>query len=286
MNGVMRPGVRIAERYEIRSILGRGGTSTVYDAVDRQSERAVAVKVLDREPDPRRPERQRMLREARLLAQVGHHAIVRVIDGGTLEGDRAYLAMERLYGRTLADRMDDCFWLPLEEATSIAAQVLDALSAAHARAVLHRDVKPANIFVVDQRGPARIKLIDFGIGVDLADPRSRVTEPDVVVGTLGYLAPECLFGEDATVRSDVYAVGATIYEMLSGRKPFDFDGADVRAVLAVMARPIPLLSDLRPALPEALSSGIMRALSRRESERFSSCEEMRRACGLESALAA
>ncbi|MCZ7681838.1 MAG: serine/threonine protein kinase [Sandaracinaceae bacterium] len=166
----------LVDRYVLRSMIGRGGTATVYEAEDRRSGERVAVKVLDPErPDAGRtgePERHRMLREARLTSALGHPAIVRVLDAGLLEGGRAFLVMERLAGRTLAQRMDECFWLPLDESRDVAAQLLDALEAAHAAGIVHRDVKPTNVFLLEEAPRPRVKLIDFGIGVDLGDPRA------------------------------------------------------------------------------------------------------------------
>lgn len=290
MSRSLRPalplGTRIDDRYVLRSVLGRGGTSTVYEAEDERSGAPVAVKVLDPEPQHRESERSRMLREARLTSALGHDSIVRVLDAGLIGGGRAFLVMERLPGRTLAQRLDDCFWLPLEEAMPIAAQLLDALEAAHDAGIIHRDVKPTNVFLLSEGARPRIKLIDFGIGVDLGDPASRVTEPDVVVGTVGYMAPEQLFGDDPTVRSDVYAVGATLYEMLAGRRPVEVTDGDVRSVLSAMTKPIEPLSVLRPSVPAALAEGVMRALASRPSDRHSSCRAMRDACGLDDALAA
>lgn len=280
----------VVDRYVLRRVIGRGGSATVYEAEDRASGEVVAVKVLDPErEDPARPgepERHRMLREARLTAALGHQAIVRVLDAGLLEGGRAFLVMERLAGRTLAQRMDECFWLPLDEACAVAAQLLDALEAAHAAGIVHRDVKPTNVFLLEEGPRARVKLIDFGIGVDLGDPSGRVTAPDVVLGTVGYMAPEQLFGDEPTVRSDVYAVGATLYEMLAGRPPLRLDAGDVRAVLRAMTKPIEPLGAVRPSLPEALAAGVMQALARRPADRHASCRAMREACGLEAALAA
>jgi serine/threonine-protein kinase len=277
-------GSRVARRYVLHAILGQGGSATVYEAEDGESGARIALKILDTE-EHRGPERERMLRESRLTASVGHSGIVRVLDGGPLEQGRAYLAMELLRGETLAQRLDCCFWLPIEEAMSIASQLLEALEAAHAMGVVHRDIKPNNVFLLGRDKPC-IKVIDFGIGVDLGDPHSRITEPDIVMGTLGYIAPEQLFGDDATIESDIYGAGATIYEMLAGRPPIAFKDGDVASMMGALAkRPAPL-DELRPSIPKELSSGVMRALSHRPTERHRSCREMLHACGLDDALAA
>lgn len=263
--------------------LGRGGSSIVY-AAERADGRPCAVKVLDPEPEHRVTERERLFREARITKSLRHPAIVRVHEAGPLAGGKAYLAMERLDGITLESHLDGRFWMDLEEAQALAAILLDALSAAHDAGVVHRDVKPANVFLV--RGqPHAPKLIDFGIGRDLGDPRSRVTAPDVVVGTVGYMAPEQLFGDEPTPRTDVYAAGATIYEMLAGRPPHDIGGGEIRDVLGAMIRPPEPLSKLRPAVPRALADGVMRALAKAPRDRFEDCRAFAAACGLQARAA-
>ena len=276
----------LAGRYALGEVLGHGGSSIVYEAHDQRTGEPVALKVLDPEPQHRATERERLFREARLTASLDHVGVVRVLDSGPLPGGCAFLAMERLAGDTLSARMRDCFWLPVDEAIGIGGQLLSALHAAHALGVIHRDVKPDNVFLLEGSGPLRIKLIDFGIGRDLGDPSSRVTAPDVVVGTVGYMAPEQLFGDDPSPRSDVYAAGATLYQMLSGRPPHEVASGDMRDILVAMTRTPTALAVLRPALPRRLADGVMQALERRPDDRHSDCLAMAEACGLSGALAA
>jgi len=274
----LRPGSVLAGRYRIRRVIGRGGSSVVYAGLDSDGT-DVAIKLLDPEPEHRVVERSRMLREARITEGLDHSGIVRLVDSGELPGGRAYLVMERLFGRTLADRLLTCFWTPLDEALEIAAQLLSALDSAHARGVVHRDVNPSNVFLLDGE-PVRAKLIDFGIGRDLGNPQSRVTQPDVVVGTLGYMAPEQLFGDEPCVRSDVYGAGATLYEMLTGLPPHDIRTGDVRSVLCAMLDAPEPVAVLRPAVPAALAEGVMRALSQSPKDRYGSIREMAEDCRL------
>lgn len=280
----LRPGSYVADRYRIRRVIGRGGSSVVYAAWDEDGEH-VALKVLDPEPGHRVTERQRMLREARITGAMRHPGIVHMREAGELADGQAFLVMERLFGRTLSDRMNGVFWLPVEECLEVAAQLLAALDFAHSHGVVHRDVNPANVFLLDGE-TIQTKLIDFGIGRDLGNPQSRVTEPDVVVGTLGYMAPEQLFGEEPTVQTDVYGAGATIYEMLTGHPPHQVREGDVRKMLCAMIDPPVSLEKLRPAVPEPVATGVMRALSHEPQERWASVREMAEACQLLSLAAA
>ncbi len=274
----LRPGTVLAGRYELRYVLGRGGSSVVYAARDERGA-DVAVKLLDPEPEHRVVERARMLREARITRSLRHRSIVTVRDAGELEDGRAFLVMERLKGRTVADRMSGLFWMPIDEALAVAGQLLEALDCAHEVGIVHRDVNPSNVFLLDG-DEVRIKLIDFGIGRDLGNPMSRVTQPDIVVGTLGYMAPEALLGDEPSVRSDVYGAGATIYEMLTGTPPHQIRAGDVRSVLCAMLEPPDPVADVRPAVPPALAEGVMCALSNRPTDRHASVREMARACEL------
>lgn len=271
--------------YRLGQVLGRGGTSVVYAAVDDSWGRDLAVKILRPSLDP--TERYRLLREARLTRALGHPGVIEVYDAGELEDGRTFLVMERLYGETLAARMARYFWLPIDLVCSIAGQLLSALGAAHQAAIVHRDIKPSNVFLQETRsGLLLVKLIDFGVGRDLADPSTRVTHPSLVVGTIGYLAPEELAGAEPSRRSDIYGLGATLYQMLSGRPPFELDANDLPGAIALMhGEPVPL-SELRPVLSPGLAEGVMRALAPDPMDRFSSCDEMAAAVNLEGELAA
>ncbi len=273
---ILPPGTAVAERYVLGEVLGQGGSSVVYEGYDTVTEDEVALKLLDPEPGYAHTERERMYREARLAGGIQHRAIVRVTDAGPLPGGSAFLVMERLSGRSLASRLGERFWLPLDEALSIAAQILEALQVAHEHGVVHRDVNPSNIQLVSPPGaPPRVKLIDFGISRRLADPMSRITEDNIVVGTVGYMAPEQLFGDEPTPRSDIYAAGATIYEVLTGRPPHDIGDGEIHAVLRAMASEPAPLGELRPAVPSEVCLAVMRALSRRPDDRPASCLELR-----------
>ncbi|MFK7991919.1 MAG: serine/threonine-protein kinase [Sandaracinaceae bacterium] len=263
----------VAGRYRLLRELGRGGTATVYAAMDEASGDEVALKLIHVDDDGLH--RARLFREARLLKSLQHPGVVRLLDCGGLPDGRAYLVMERLKGQTLRDRMDGCFWLPLEEVKALASSLFSALSAVHQLGVVHRDVKPSNVFL---GADGRVSLFDFGIGRDLGDPGSRLTAPGVVMGTVAYMAPERMFGVDGGPMADVYGVAATLYEALTGRTVYgDLDG-HVASMLAAMARGATPILELRPAVCPALASGVMQALHLSPSERPENCRDLAALC--------
>jgi serine/threonine-protein kinase len=222
-------------RYELTALIARGGMGEVWAATDHRLGREVAVKLLRTDLAVDRRARQRFQEEARAAALVTHPNIVAVYDTGEHEGT-PYIVMERLSGRTLAD---DIATGPLHESRArlVTEQVLNALAAAHAAGVVHRDVKPSNILVTDD-GTA--KVADFGIAK--AAESSDLTTTGLVVGTRAYVAPERLHGGPATPATDLYSVGVMWHEMLTGQKP---DGATI---------PLPAVStELAPVEPEAAS---------------------------------
>jgi serine/threonine protein kinase len=211
--------------YVIGKPLGSGGMGDVYEANDTRLRRSVAIKILNAlDPDP---ERERDLeREARAVGRLSHPHICVLHDVGRHEG-RFFLVMERLSGETLASRLERGA-LPLQQALAYASDIADALDAAHRARVLHRDLKPSNVMLT-KSGP---KLLDFGLAVrDVSAGDTGRTEatstaplsvaqPNLFAGTLPYMAPEVLEGRPADVRSDVFAFGAMLYEMLTGRRAF------------------------------------------------------------------
>ena len=244
----------LSGRYEIGSVLGRGAGSEVRRAFDRRLRRTVAIKFVDPTVWPA----ARFQAEARLAAAVPHRNIVTVFDVGV--EDMPFVVMECLPGTTLADEIRRG---PLtdERATELMNELLDALGAAHAEGVLHRDIKPTNLLLT---ADAHVKLSDFGIATS---PDARhLTETGMVIGTPMYLAPERLRGESATVRSDLYAAGVVLYEALTGRPPFRGD-SPVAVAYAVNH------ADVDPPTG-ALGRVAMRAMSRDPDARYASAAEM------------
>jgi serine/threonine protein kinase len=214
--------------YEILSAIGAGGMGEVYRAADPRLGREVAVKVVSgRLLDDSRA-LARLQSEARTVASLSHPNIVALHDIGT-EHDVTFIVMELLDGEPL-DRYVGAAPLPWMKTLEIAASVADALAAAHEKGVIHRDLKPPNIFVTRD---GRVKVLDFGLAKQelvLPDTRTRTTElqetePGVVLGTVGYMSPEQVKGEPADARSDIFALGCVLYEMLSGRRAFRGDSS-------------------------------------------------------------
>jgi eukaryotic-like serine/threonine-protein kinase len=241
-------------RYRVGALLAAGGMGEVWAARDLLLDRPVAVKVLGGAlaGDGRAAERLR--REARAAGRLDHPNIARVLDLGEQDG-RPYLVMELLEGESLAARIDRAGPMAPAEAARVVAAVADALQAAHAAGVVHRDVKPGNVFLTSAGG---VKVLDFGIAA--AAGQTDLTTGDLL-GTAAYLAPERALGRPATPAADLYSLGVVLYELLAGRRPFQ-GGSDVELAMAqVNARPAPLAL-VAPATPPALAAACEHALAK------------------------
>ena len=272
-SGTVETGTLIAGRYRIDTLLGRGGMAEVYEGYDDRLQRPVAVKVLRPDMAARDDVRNRFEFEARHAARLSHPNVVGVYDTGEDDGI-PFLVMELLPGETLADAIArgpvDQTWLK-----RVAGDVLQALGAAHAAGIVHRDIKPGNI-VLATDGCA--KVTDFGIAKTLevaAEEKAQndLTSTNQLVGTPAYLAPERIDGAPATPRSDLYSLGVVLYEALSGVKPFM--GATAIAVADAVQRATPTpLTELRADADPAFVSVVDRAMSRDPADRYASAEEM------------
>ncbi|ANS27907.1 serine/threonine-protein kinase [Rhodococcus opacus] len=260
--------VVLAGRYELREVLGRGGMADVYDGWDQRLARAVAVKVLRPEMASEPQTRRRFESEARLAATLNHPNVVAVHDSGDDHG-APYIVMERLPGRTL---LDDLLAgpLPAPRARTILTQTLDALGAAHAAGILHRDIKPGNI-LFDADGT--VKVTDFGIAKRADTDHTTAGE---VLGTVAYLSPDRITGKPASVTDDLYAVGVVGYEALAGHRPYTGDTILSLAHAIVHGHHEPLTAG-RPDLDPTLIAVIERALSRDPQQRFATAAQMRNA---------
>ncbi len=252
----------IAGKYELRGTLGSGAMGTVYDALDRNIERRVAIKVVKR-PSPGDPEgveaHGRFRREAQAAGRLAHPNIVGVYDYGE-NAEAAWIVMELVEGGSLKDRLDRKERFPVAEIVRIMEQVLAALAYSHARGVVHRDIKPGNIMLA---GDGAVKMADFGIA---RLENSSLTQIGTVMGTPSYMAPEQLRGETVDARADIWAAGVMLYQLLTGEKPFE-GGFSAVMHKALHTEPPPP-SKLSVTAPQAFDAVIATALAKRPEERY------------------
>jgi TolB-like protein/Flp pilus assembly protein TadD len=261
----------LADRYALERELGRGGMATVYLARDLKHDRPVALKVLHPELGATLgPER--FLREIRLTARLDHPHILAVLDSGEADGLLWY-TMPYVEGESLRDRLEREVQLPVGEAVRLVREVADALDCAHEHGVVHRDIKPENILLA--RGHARVA--DFGVAHALdAGSTGKLTETGLALGTPAYMAPEQASGGRLDGRTDVYALGCVLYEMLAGQPPYT--GRTAQAVVGqTLGAPVPSVRHLRPDLPPTLDGVIRKALAKSPAGRFASARELARA---------
>ncbi|MFL6235223.1 MAG: protein kinase domain-containing protein [Thermoanaerobaculia bacterium] len=255
-------------RYRVLERLGGGGAGVVYKAEDIKLERLVALKFLSTYRGASEADTRRFLREARASSAVDHPNICTVYEVDETEDGRLFIAMAFCEGETLKRKIERGP-LPLPESVRVAAQIASGLAAAHAKGIVHRDVKPANVIV----GPdGRVKIVDFGIA-KLAD-QSRLTRDGTAVGTAGYMAPEQIRGEEIDPRTDLWALGVVLYEMVTGRTPFPGDN-DHERIRGILTREPEPMASLRSGVPPDLARIAARALAKKAGDRYSSMDAMR-----------
>ncbi|NUO52622.1 MAG: serine/threonine protein kinase [Polyangiaceae bacterium] len=265
-------------RYRIIAAIGQGGMGTVYEAEEVSSGGRVAVKVLKPEHAEKPEAVARLRHEAQIAGGLRHENICAVFDVGILDDASPYVVMERLHGETLASRLSRTGPVPPNELVEIMLQVLEGLRAAHARKVLHRDMKPDNIFLVEAAGRVVAKVVDFGISKGMGDEKAHhLTRTGMVMGTPYYMSPEQAMGErDLDGRVDVWGSGVAIYEALTGIRPFVAKNYNALLVQILTAIPKPL-EELRPDVPRGLAEVVRHALEKRREKRFGSVVELRSA---------
>ncbi|MBX3227303.1 MAG: protein kinase [Labilithrix sp.] len=253
----MEPGFVVAERFEIERRVSAGGMSAVFRAIDRQSGGVVAVKILYGRDEGEH--RERLYREARVLEKLSHPGIVRYVAHGEIDGDKPYLAMEWITGETLGKRLART-GLTMGESVRMVTRIAETLATAHAKGIIHRDIKPGNL-ILRESNVDDPTLIDFGIA-RMGLGASSITNTGVMLGTLGYMAPEQARGtKQLDARADVFALGAVLFKCLTGLPAFA--GEDEIAILAKMLfETPPRVRDLKKDVPEALEEIIGRMLSR------------------------
>jgi len=265
----------LASKYRLEELLGSGGMGHVYRAVNQLVGRAVAIKLLRSEHASNAAVKERFLREARAANLVRHPHVVDVLDIGEDRG-APFIVQELLDGEDLAHYVARRGGkLSLEEVADLVGPVIEAVAEAHARGVVHRDIKPENVFLVKAKRGFLPKLLDFGISKVRA-PDLRATEVGLMMGTPAYMAPEQIQGaREADPRSDVWALGVMLFELLAGRLPFD--GIDAPALfVAIATKDAPTLIDVRAEVTPAVSQLVERCLRRRPDERYPSASELAR----------
>lgn len=259
----------LGNSYRIVEKVGEGGMGAVYRAVDLMLDRDVAIKAI-RPELAREPEIvERFRSEARLLARVSHPGIA-TIYSFFQDGDDLFLAMEFVRGRSLSRVLESEGALPWDQAVRLLASAMEGIEVAHRAGIIHRDLKPDNLMITEA---GSVKVMDFGIA--RATGSGHLTRTGLLVGTLRYMAPEQIQGEEADHRVDIYALGAVLYQTITGRAPFEgkSDYAIIRAQIEEMPPPP---STVVPGIPAWLDRAVLRALAKKPIDRFQSVEEMRR----------
>jgi len=265
--------------YEITAKLGEGGMGEVFRARDSKLDREVAIKVLPQHLAADAEALARFEREAKAVAALSHPNILAIFDFGR-DGETAYAAMELLDGETLRERLTSGP-LPVRKALEVAAQIAAGLAAAHARGIVHRDLKPDNLFLTRD---GQLKILDFGLArqSELHGSKSQLlaaptqgpgTEPGAVLGTVGYMSPEQVRGEPADNRSDLFALGVVLYEMLTGRRAFAH-GSAVETMSAILREEPPEIESLGEKFSPALARLLQHCLEKRPDERFQSARDL------------
>jgi eukaryotic-like serine/threonine-protein kinase len=259
------------DQYEIIDRVARSGMATVYRARDWENGSVVALKVPHFECESDLVFHQRFLREEQIGQRLDHPAVIKVFK--PREKSRVYLAMEYVAGELLSDRLQRETRLPIETAVAIAGQIAEALSYLHEHKVVHRDLKPANVMI---QPDGSVKLIDFGIAMDATLRKMTWAHMSHTLGTPDYMAPEQIKGLRGDARTDIYSLGAMLYEMLTGQVPFPAENvfAEMRSKLSDDPDPP---RRLRPEIPPELEEVVLRALERSPNDRFESAFELREA---------
>jgi serine/threonine-protein kinase len=265
MRGGLDTDAVVDERYQVVAHVGSGGMAEVYCAIDLQLGRKVALKVLHERFAADEEFVERFKREASSAAGLQHQHLVAVYDRGEWDGT-SYIAMEYVAGQTLKQIVTEEGWLPAARAVDLTVQILRGARFAHRRGVIHRDFKPQNVIVDDE---GRAKVTDFGIARAGA---SDMTQTGSIMGTAQYLSPEQAQGHAVTARSDLYSIGIILYELLTGKVPFEADSAVTIALKQVNEAPV-APSQINPAVTPELEAVVLRALMKDPRERFADADE-------------
>ena len=264
---MLSKGQKINDRYEIIKTIGEGGMANVYLANDTILDRKVAIKVLRGDLSNDEKFIRRFQREALSVSNLSHPNIVEVYDVGEEDG-QYYIVMEYIEGKTLKQLLKKRETLTLTEVIDIMLQLTDGLAHAHESYIIHRDIKPQNIMILDS---GLVKITDFGIAMALN--ATQLTQTNSVMGSVNYLPPEQANGKSATVKSDIYSLGILMYELITGSVPFKGDNA-VEIALKHMKEKIPSIRKQNPTIPQTVENIVIKATAKNPRNRYDSVKEM------------
>jgi serine/threonine-protein kinase len=259
-------GTTVDRRYLLKREIARGGAGAVFEAEHIYTKRSVALKLLVPEQRSAAEPRARLLREALALSAARHPGVVAALDAGETEDGTPYLVLELLEGRSLEGILAVRRRIGAADVAWVGAAICDALTNAHRQGIIHRDIKPSNVFVArDEQGREVVKLFDFGVA-RVPSESNKLTQDGALLGTPEYMAPEQLLARDVDGRTDLYALGVTLYECLAGVVPFEGNFGEV--LLSVSTKTLPPLRDKAADVPPELASAIEKALAREPDDRF------------------
>lgn len=263
----------LAKNYEIIRELGRGGAGSVYLAHDKKLDRQVAVKMLELDSNLDKSliheMQQRFEKEAKAIARLNHPNIVDIYDFGE-ENGKHFMVIELLKGESLSSQINKIKNLPIEKILDMGLQLCSAISYAHSQGVIHRDIKPANVMLLDNY---KVKLTDFGIA-QLHNDKLALTQAGSILGSILYIPPEQLVdSRKVDKRADVYSLGVTLFQLLTGRLPFEGNSV-AEVVTKILNQEIPLMSSFKSSIPEALDRVILKAIKKEPEERYQNIEDL------------
>jgi serine/threonine protein kinase len=262
-------GERVIGNYRLSKMLGQGGMGTVYAAEHKAIGKKVAIKLLLPQFSQRRDILERFFFEAKTVTDIHHENIVDVLDFGQTDEGEAYIQMEYLDGKSLATALRDKVPLPPKRVAHIALQMCSALKAAHEKGIVHRDIKPDNIFLTERVGQSDyfVKVLDFGIAKLLNNEEQQAQERGAVIGTVLYMSPEQAIGAGVDHQTDIYAMGAVLFEMCCGAPPFmDKDAGKIRRMHITEKPPMP--RSINPELPKKIEDVILKCLAKEKKDRY------------------